>query len=158
MTEDRTPSSRKVVLVFGDPNNGKSHLAQQLHQRYGYTHSARCLRTDDRQRLQANANKNLQGTSFLGLPFTFDESHKGGVANPKCAVLDAYGWTDLQPTCEFILDYEDEEDEGTACQLSRKKKPWRYCWPDAIRDEVLGRLLALNAQRSGDGGRFRENP
>src|SRR5207302_7415493 len=25
------------------------------------------------------------------------------------AVLDAYGWTDLQPTCEFLLDYEDEE-------------------------------------------------
>src|SRR5262249_5803508 len=27
------------------------------------------------------------------------------------AVLDAYGWTDLKPTCEFLLDYEDEEDE-----------------------------------------------
>ncbi len=25
------------------------------------------------------------------------------------AVLDAYGWTDLNPTCEFILDYEEEE-------------------------------------------------
>ena len=27
------------------------------------------------------------------------------------AVLDAYGWTDLKPTCEFLLDYEDEDDE-----------------------------------------------
>ena len=27
------------------------------------------------------------------------------------AVLDAYGWTDLKPTCEFLLDYEDDEDE-----------------------------------------------
>ena len=27
------------------------------------------------------------------------------------AVLDAYGWTDLQPTCEFLLDYEEDEDE-----------------------------------------------
>ena len=25
--------------------------------------------------------------------------------------------------------------------------PWRYRWPDAIRDEVLARLLALNAER-----------
>ena len=32
------------------------------------------------------------------------------------AVPDAYGWTDLKPTCEFLLDYEsdaDEEDPGT---------------------------------------------
>ena len=30
------------------------------------------------------------------------------------AVLDAYGWTDIQPTCEFLLDYEDEEEEENA--------------------------------------------
>jgi hypothetical protein len=66
------------------------------------------------------------------------------------AVLDAYGWTDIQPSrerpsCEFLLDYEeDEDDEGT----SRRRKPWRYRWPDDIRDEVLARLLALNAVRA----------
>ena len=27
------------------------------------------------------------------------------------AVLDAYGWTDLKPTCEFLLDYEEDEDD-----------------------------------------------
>src|SRR5207253_10457719 len=27
------------------------------------------------------------------------------------AVLDAYGWTDLQPTCEFLRDYEEEDDD-----------------------------------------------
>jgi hypothetical protein len=27
------------------------------------------------------------------------------------AVLDAYGWKDIQPVCEFLLDYEDEEEE-----------------------------------------------
>jgi hypothetical protein len=63
------------------------------------------------------------------------------------AVLDAYGWTDIQPTCEFILDYEDEEDDEPG-KASKKKKPWRYRWPDEIRDEVLGRLLELNAQRA----------
>jgi hypothetical protein len=29
----------------------------------------------------------------------------------------------------------------------KKKLPWRYRWPDAVRDEVLARLLALNAER-----------
>ncbi len=68
------------------------------------------------------------------------------------AVLDAYGWTDLQPTCEFLLDYEDEEDEGepgaSATGGRQRKKPWRYRWPDDFRDEVLARLLELNKQRA----------
>ena len=59
------------------------------------------------------------------------------------AVLDAYGWTDIPTDCEFLLDYEiDEEEWGS------RKKPYRYRWPDDVRDEVLARLLELNAQRS----------
>ncbi len=59
------------------------------------------------------------------------------------AVLDAYGWTDIPTDCEFLLDYEiDEETWG------KKKKPYR--WPDAVRDEVLARLLELNAQRAAE--------
>ncbi|MFN9425497.1 MAG: Eco57I restriction-modification methylase domain-containing protein, partial [Cyanobacteriota bacterium] len=30
---------------------------------------------------------------------------------------------------------------------SRRKLPWRYRWPDTVRDDVLARLLALNAER-----------
>ena len=59
-------------------------------------------------------------------------------------ILDAYGWSDIRPCCKFILDYEDE-DEG---ESSHRKKPWRYRWPDDIRDEVLGRLLKLNRERA----------
>jgi hypothetical protein len=29
----------------------------------------------------------------------------------------------------------------------KKKFPWRYRWPEAVRDDVLARLLALNAER-----------
>ena len=59
------------------------------------------------------------------------------------AVLDAYGWNDIPTDCEFLLDYEiDEEVWGT------KKKPYRYRWPDDVRDEVLARLIALNAERA----------
>jgi hypothetical protein len=59
------------------------------------------------------------------------------------AVLDAYGWTDIPTDCEFLLDYEVDEEES-----SRRKKPWRYRWPDEVRDEVLARLLQLNSQRA----------
>ena len=59
------------------------------------------------------------------------------------AVLDAYGWTDIPTDCEFLLDYEIDE-----ATWGRKKKPYRYRWPDTVRDEVLARLLALNAERA----------
>jgi len=63
------------------------------------------------------------------------------------AVLEAYGWTDISTDCQFLLDYEDEDgDEDTGGR--KRKKPWRYRWPDEVRDEVLARLLALNAQRA----------
>ena len=59
------------------------------------------------------------------------------------AVLAAYGWSDISTDCEFLLDYEiDEEEWGD------KKKPYRYRWPDEVRDEVLARLLELNAERA----------
>jgi len=32
----------------------------------------------------------------------------------------------------------------------KKKLPWRYRWPDAVRDDVLALLLALNAERYGE--------
>ncbi|MCW5552268.1 MAG: class I SAM-dependent DNA methyltransferase [Verrucomicrobiae bacterium] len=66
------------------------------------------------------------------------------------AVLTAYGWDDLIPkcTCEFLLDYEDEEDDESEGKARKRKKPWRYRWPDEIRDEVLARLLKLNAERA----------
>ena len=60
------------------------------------------------------------------------------------AVLDAYGWTDLRPTCEFELEWQDDEAENSR----RRKKPWRYRWPEPIRDEILARLLSLNAERA----------
>ena len=67
------------------------------------------------------------------------------------AVLDAYGWRDIPTDCEFLLDYSIDEAEW-----GNKKKPYRYRWPDEVRDEVFARLLELNAQRaaeeSGTGG------
>jgi len=67
------------------------------------------------------------------------------------AVLTAYAWTDLQTTCEFLLDYDEEEDEDAAEDRPAargRKRPWRYRWPDEFRDTVLARLLELNKQRA----------
>ena len=61
------------------------------------------------------------------------------------AVLDAYGWTDVPTDCEFLLDYEIDEEAW-----ANRKKPYRYRWPDAVRDEVLARLLELNAERAAE--------
>jgi hypothetical protein len=56
------------------------------------------------------------------------------------AVLRAYGWNDLADRAvpEFI---EQDADEG-------KTPKTRLDWPAAFKDEVLARLLALNAERA----------
>ena len=64
------------------------------------------------------------------------------------AFLDAYGWRDIPTDCEFLLDYEIDEEEWGA-----RKKPYRYRWPDEIRDEVLARLIDLNAERAAEEAR-----
>lgn len=72
------------------------------------------------------------------------------------AVLDAYGWSDIPTDCNFLLDYEEEEDDNLTPNPSpyqreggrrQKKKPWRYRWSEETHDEVLARLLDLNQQR-----------
>ena len=60
------------------------------------------------------------------------------------AVLDAYGWTDIRTECEFLPEHEEDDEEGT----SRRKKRYRYRWPDPVHDEVLGRLMELNAEHA----------
>ena len=92
-----------------------------------------------------------------GMTKTYNRFHDPNERDPRIArlrelhaamdhaVLDAYGWTDIPIDCKFLLDYEiDEETWG------RKKKPWRYRWPDDLREEVLARLLDLNRRRAAE--------
>lgn len=58
------------------------------------------------------------------------------------AVLGAYGWGDLAEQAEPIFLDEDNEDEFAY--------RGRLFWPSAFRDEVLARLLALNAERHAE--------
>ena len=64
------------------------------------------------------------------------------------ALLDAYGWTDIPTDCDFLLDYKIDE-----ATWGKKRRPVRYRWPDPVRDEVLARLLALNAERAAEEAR-----
>lgn len=121
-----------------------------------------------------------------GLTKTYNRFHDPAETSPEIArlrelhadmdraVLDAYGWTDLQPECGFGLDYLDVDEDELSSEAQEqiaagplwwptaeaalafasllgdtgRRLPWRYRWPDETRDEILARLLALNAQRA----------
>jgi hypothetical protein len=56
------------------------------------------------------------------------------------AILRAYGWSDLAERADpQFLDETNEDDH---------KYQGRLFWPAEFRDEVLARLLALNAERA----------
>lgn len=61
-------------------------------------------------------------------------------ADMDAAVLRAYGWDDLADRAQAEWLGEHNEDDH--------KYQGRYFWPAAFRDEVLARLLALNAERA----------
>ena len=75
---------------------------------------------------------NLMIRNNQGLTKTYNRFHDPDERSPEIvdlrelhaamdrAVLDAYGWTDLKPTCEFLLDYEEDEDESGS---DRRRKP-----------------------------------
>ena len=50
------------------------------------------------------------------------------------------------PTASEACSFQAQLRRYGAVKAS-KKLPWRHRWPDAIRDDVLARLLALNAER-----------
>ncbi len=67
-------------------------------------------------------------------------------------VLDAYGWQDIQVTCEFFQEFDDEEEDDEGGRA--KKRKYRYRWTDDVHDEVLARLLDLNRQRALEEGQM----
>ncbi|WP_390895577.1 Eco57I restriction-modification methylase domain-containing protein [Stieleria tagensis] len=108
---------------------------------------------DHRDRTKVNLNEGL--TDIFNRFHNRDERDAGILKLRELhdamdrAVLRAHGWDDLAETarCEFLLDYEEEENDAPGAKKSKKKKPWRLRWPDEFRDEVLARLLELNEQR-----------
>lgn len=88
----------------------------------------------------------------LGLTKTYGRFHDPDERSPEIeelrqlhgaldrVVLDAYGWTDIPSECLFLREFEDEAGEAAG--------PYRYRWPVEVREEVLARLLELNAERA----------
>ena len=101
------------------------------------------------------------------------------------AVLVAYGWADIDTTCGFDLDWCETEpaDDASPDTLERidtgrfffesaeearafaaeleeggTSLGWRYRWRSEVRDEVLARLLLLNAQRAEEERRAGLSP
>lgn len=86
-----------------------------------------------------------------GLTKTYNHFHDGRQTAPEiarlrelhadmdAAVLRAYGWDDLAGRAHAEL-IEQDADEG-------KQAKTRLDWPSEFKDEVLARLLALNAER-----------
>ena len=64
------------------------------------------------------------------------------------AVLDAYDWTDIPTDCDFFPLHPDDEHADTEDTGRTKSRKYRYRWPDEIQNEVLARLLDLNAKRA----------
>lgn len=95
-----------------------------------------------------------------GLTKTYNRFHDPGETMPEIlrlrelhaemdrAVLDAYGWTHIPTDCDFIPDFTEEDDDGNEIP-----KNIRFRWPDDVRDDVLARLLALNAERAAEEAR-----
>jgi hypothetical protein len=110
----------------------------------------------------------IMQTRNKGLTATYNEFHNPDSDWPEIvdlrelhdamdrAVLDAYGWTDVQACCDFIPEFDDEDDEDENGHPRRKK--YRYRWPDEVRDDVLARLLELNRQRALEEGRMPTEP
>jgi hypothetical protein len=137
MKDDLRYTPSDCFETFPFPEDWESHPALEAAGEAYYQHRARLM--------VANGE---------GLTKTYNRFHDPDERDPGIlalrelhaamdrAVLHTYGWTDIPADCEFILDYEDEEES------TRRKKPWRYRWPDEVRDEVLARLIELNAQRA----------
>jgi hypothetical protein len=95
---------------------------------------------------------NLMTTADIGLTPTYnrfnhpDETHSDILELRRLhrdmdrAVLAAYSWADLDPEPVFEREWAGDEEQ--------KPGPWRLRWPEEIRDEVLARLIEVNARRA----------
>jgi hypothetical protein len=138
MKDDLRYAPSDCFETFPFPSNDESLSLEPIAQRY-YEFRAELM------------VKNTEG-----LTSTYNRFHNESETSPEIkrlrelhdltdrAVLDSYGWADIRPVCEFLRVHKEDDEEDTEGRRSH------YRWPDEIRDEVLARLLALNAQRAAN--------
>ena len=138
MKDDVSYSSSDCFETFPFPSGWETHPILEVAGKSYYEHRATIMiqnnegMTKTYNRFHNPYEAASQITKLRELAVTMDR-----------AVLDAYGWSDIPTDCDFLLDYEIDE-----ATWGRKRKPYRYRWPDPVRDEVLARLLTLNAERA----------
>ena len=96
-----------------------------------------------------------------GLTSTYNRFHDPNESDPRIArlrelhaamdrvVLDAYGWTDIRPTYEFLLDFEDDEDGNGAG--SRRRKPTGIAGPTKFATST-GAAAGAECRKGGGTG------
>ncbi len=97
--------------------------------------------------------QNNEGLTKTYNRFHDPEDHSDGIvrlrelhAGIDQAVLNCYGWRDINLGCGFYPEFDDQG--GVEDETRRSRKKYRYRWAEAVRDEVLARLLELNRIRA----------
>ena len=138
MKDDLRYTPSDVFETFPFPENWETHPALEAAGKEYYQFRANLMVRNDEgltktyNRFHDPSEYDLEFAQLRELHFAMDR-----------AVLDAYGWPDVPTDCEFLLDYEIDEVEW-----GHRKRPYRYRWPNKDRDDVLARLLELNAARA----------
>jgi hypothetical protein len=153
----------------------------------GYQRHERCRARGATLRRYYEYRARLMIDASKGLTKTYNRFHDSKERSPEIgrlrelhsamdrAVLASYGWTEVDTTCGFDLDWCEAEaaDDASPDTIERleagrhffesaadaqsfaaelvgigKGLPWRYRWRPEVRDDVLARLLLLNKQRA----------
>lgn len=114
------------------------------------------LELEDIGRAYFDTRASLMTSANEGLTITYNRFHDPTDVTPGIvalrvlhATLDrlvfaSYGWDDLTPNATFEPDWTSVDGNG----------PIRLSWPAELRDTVLARLLALNAERAAQERRL----
>jgi hypothetical protein len=145
MKDDQVYTPEDCFVPFPFPSNWESNSDLELAGR-AYSDFRSLLMEREKKGLTSIYNWFHDRDCDAAAVLHFRELHD----NVDRIALDAYGWTDIRPTCEFIAEFADEEEDDD--NVRQRKKKYRYRWPDEIRDEVLARLLQLNRQRALEEG------
>lgn len=140
MRQDIRYTSTDCFETFPRPLDGRLDAAEDVGNAYYQHRQNVCIANNEGLTATYNRFHDPEESSLEF--FEFRKLHE----DMDRAVLDAYGWTDIPTSSEFVLDDEVEREHGA----SRRKRPYRYRWPDDVHDEVLARLLALNAERAAE--------
>ena len=138
MKDDLRYTPTDCFETFPFPKDWESHLKLEVAGREYYDFRMDLMKRNDE-----------------GLTKTYNRFHDPSEVDPRILtlrqlhsvmdreVLAAYGWADIPIDCKFVPEHSADEEEQT-----KRKQAVRYRWPDPVRNEVLGRLLELNAERA----------